>query len=145
VPVPLLTSSQHCVQVGKFKKGLSLEGLEGTVLSNETQYHDKDGEPITLSANLPWKVEFKVPAPDGGKDVKVLAHLVSGGDVCRGVQGLLGGQLVHSHMFNKSAAYSGWLVAVLRPLAFQGSAGPLGHCWPRISIFPTFCAPDGAL
>ncbi|GAB4820747.1 hypothetical protein N2152v2_007793 [Parachlorella kessleri] len=55
--------------VGKFKKGLSLEGLEGTVLSDESQYKGQK-----LSANLPWKVQFSVPGPEG-KDVKVIAHL----------------------------------------------------------------------
>lgn len=56
--------------VGKFKEGLSLEGLEGVIQANVTEYK---GE--ILSANLPWKIQFSVPAPDGGKDVKVIAHL----------------------------------------------------------------------
>jgi hypothetical protein len=47
--------------------------MEGEVKSNESEYKGQ-----TLSANLPWKVQFAVPAPDGGKDIKVLAHLVSG-------------------------------------------------------------------
>lgn len=58
--------------VGKFKEGLNLEGKEGTVVQNVAQYKGQE-----LSANLPWKVEFAVPAPDGGaKPVKVLTHMV---------------------------------------------------------------------
>lgn len=56
--------------VGKFKGGLNLEGKEGVVVQNVSDYQGQ-----TLSANLPWKVEFQVPGPEG-KNVKVLAHLV---------------------------------------------------------------------
>jgi len=56
------------VFVGKFKDGLDLNGMTGTVLENVQEYEGK-----VLSANLPWKVEFSVDA--GDKPVKVLAHL----------------------------------------------------------------------
>lgn len=66
-----VTAPIEVYHVGKFKDGLKLQGLEGTVVQNVTQYNG-----IELSANLPWKVQFEVPAGDG-KPVKVLAHLVS--------------------------------------------------------------------
>ncbi|EFN58845.1 hypothetical protein CHLNCDRAFT_140698 [Chlorella variabilis] len=64
--------------VGKYKAGLELEGMEGTVVQpNVCDYKHHDGKKHDLSATLPVKVQFMVPAPDGGKDVKVLVHLVS--------------------------------------------------------------------
>jgi hypothetical protein len=63
-----VTKSVKVFHVGKFKEGLDLEGLTGTVVENVQVYEGKE-----LSANLPWKVEFSV---DGGdKPVRVLAHL----------------------------------------------------------------------
>jgi hypothetical protein len=57
--------------VGKFKGGLELQGMEGTVVADVRDYQG-----IRLSANLPIKVQFGPAGPDG-KPVKVLAHLVS--------------------------------------------------------------------
>jgi hypothetical protein len=57
--------------VGKFKEGLDLQGLEGVVQADARQFKGME-----LSATLPWKVQFEVAAPDGGKPVKVIAHLV---------------------------------------------------------------------
>jgi hypothetical protein len=63
---------------GKFKGGLDLQGMEGTVVKpNVCDYKHHDGKQHLLSANLPVQVQFMAPAPDGGKDVKILAHLVS--------------------------------------------------------------------
>jgi hypothetical protein len=71
--------------VGKYKEGLDLEGLEGTIVqANVGDYKHHDGKQHTLSATLPVKVQFMVPAPDGGKDVKVLVHLVSIAGCSRG-------------------------------------------------------------
>ena len=63
--------------VGKFKGGLDLQGMEGTVLlPNVNDYQGQDGRQHTLSANLTVKCQFAAAAPDGGKDVKIIAHLV---------------------------------------------------------------------
>jgi len=67
-----VTSPVKVYHVGKFKQGLELQGMEGIV-----QADARKGDGIELSATLPWKVQFAAPAPDGGKDVKVIAHLVS--------------------------------------------------------------------
>lgn len=54
--------------VGKFKGGLELQGMEGTVLGDARQHKG-----LELSATHPWKVQFE--AKDGeGKAVKVIAH-----------------------------------------------------------------------
>lgn len=54
----------------KHKAGLNLEGMEGTVLDIVTEYNGKE-----LSANLPVKVQFALPAEDGGKEGKAICHL----------------------------------------------------------------------
>jgi hypothetical protein len=66
-----VTSPVKVYHVGKFKEGLELQGMEGVV-----QADARKGDGIELSATLPWKVQFAAPGPDG-KDVKVIAHLVS--------------------------------------------------------------------
>ncbi|KAK9864807.1 hypothetical protein WJX84_005565 [Apatococcus fuscideae] len=53
----------------KFKEGLDLEGKEGEVLSDVSQFKGK-----TLSSTLPYKVQFMVPHGEAG-EVKVIAHL----------------------------------------------------------------------
>ena len=66
-----VTSPIKVYHVGKFKEGLDLQGMEGVV-----QGDARKGNGIELSATLPWKVQFAAKGPDG-KDVKVIAHLVS--------------------------------------------------------------------
>lgn len=57
--------------VAKFKEGLELQGMEGTVLANVAEWKGK-----VLSASLPWKVQFEAADPAGSsKPVKVIAHL----------------------------------------------------------------------
>lgn len=69
-----VTAPVKIFHVGKFKAGLELKGMEGTVVGDARQH--KGG--LELSATLPWKVQFE--AKDGdGKAVKVIAHLVSCG------------------------------------------------------------------
>ena len=63
-----VTKPVKVFHVGKFKGGLDLNGMTGTVVENVQMYQGKE-----LSANLPWKVEFSVE--NGDKPVKVLAHL----------------------------------------------------------------------
>ena len=63
-----VTKSVKVFHIGKFKEGLDLNGMTGTVVENVQMYEGKE-----LSANLPWKVEFSVE--NGDKPVKVLAHL----------------------------------------------------------------------
>ncbi|KAI3436639.1 hypothetical protein D9Q98_006055 [Chlorella vulgaris] len=71
-----VTAPIKVYHVGKFKAGLDLEGMEGVVLQpNVGDFKHQDGKQHELSATLPVKVQFAVPAPDGGKDVKVIAHL----------------------------------------------------------------------
>ena len=66
-----VVSPVRVFHVGKFKAGLELEGMEGTVISDVREFKG-----MQLSATHPWKVQFE--AKDGdGKAVKVLAHLVS--------------------------------------------------------------------
>lgn len=67
-----VTAPVKVFHVGKFKSGLDLQGMEGVVQADVSQYKG-----LTLSANLPWKVQFQAPGPEG-KPVKVIAHLVSG-------------------------------------------------------------------
>ena len=55
----------------KHKPGLSLEGMEGTVTAIVKEHKGKE-----LSANLPIRVQFALPATDGGKETKLIAHLV---------------------------------------------------------------------
>lgn len=55
--------------VGKFKQGIDMAGLEGTIVGNASQFQG-----LELSANLPWKVQFFKDAPDGGKPVKFICH-----------------------------------------------------------------------
>lgn len=56
--------------VAKFKQGLDLQGLEGTVQEDTRQYKG-----MQLSSNLPWKVQLETEGPDG-KALKIIAHLV---------------------------------------------------------------------
>lgn len=56
---------------GKFKGGLELEGMEGTIVEDSKHYKGYE-----TSSTLRWKVQFAPMAPDG-KPAKVLAHLVS--------------------------------------------------------------------
>jgi hypothetical protein len=56
---------------GKFKGGLELQGLEGTIVEDS-----KNHKGYETSSTLRWKVQFAPEAPDG-KPAKVLAHLVS--------------------------------------------------------------------
>ena len=56
---------------GKFKGGLELEGMEGTIVEDSKHYKGYE-----TSSTLRWKVQFAPVAPDG-KPAKVLAHLVS--------------------------------------------------------------------
>ena len=55
----------------KHKSGLSLEGMEGTVTAVVKEHKGKE-----LSANLPIRVQFALPAADGRKETKLIAHLV---------------------------------------------------------------------
>ena len=55
----------------KQKSGLSLEGMEGTVTAVIKEHKGKE-----LSANLPIRVQFILPADDSGKEGKLIAHLV---------------------------------------------------------------------
>ena len=55
----------------KFKGGLDLEGKEGEVISDVSQYKGK-----VLSSTLPYRIQFMVPHEEAG-EVKVIAHLVS--------------------------------------------------------------------
>ena len=55
----------------KHKPGLELEGMEGTVSAVVKEHKGKE-----LSANLPVRVQFELPAKDGGKETKLIAHLV---------------------------------------------------------------------
>ena len=55
----------------KHKPGLKLEGMEGTVSAIVKEHKGKE-----LSANLPVRVQFELPAKDGGKETKLIAHLV---------------------------------------------------------------------
>ena len=66
-----VTTPIKVFHVGKFKEGLELQGMEGVV-----QGDARKGDGIELSATLPWKVQFLPKGPDG-KEVKVIAHLVS--------------------------------------------------------------------
>lgn len=53
-------------------EGIALEGLQGKVAKHAAVH--KDGR--VLSANLPYKVAFELPAPDGGaKPMKFMAHM----------------------------------------------------------------------
>ena len=72
------------VFTGKFKEGLNLEGMEGEAVENVNNFK---GE--VLSANLPWKVRFDPPGPDG-KPAKVIVHLVRAGVWEGGGQGAAG-------------------------------------------------------
>ena len=63
-PVTVFHSPKH-------KPSLSLEGLEGTVTAVVKEHKGKE-----LSANLPIRVQFALPAADGGKETKLIAHLV---------------------------------------------------------------------
>jgi len=56
--------------VPKHTDGLSLQGMQGTVISNVAFYKEKH-----LSANLPWKVQFGLEKD--GTTTKFFAHLVS--------------------------------------------------------------------
>ena len=56
----------------KHKEGLQLKDKQGTVKSIVKKFQGKE-----LSANLPYKVEFILPTEGDGKDLKVVAHLVS--------------------------------------------------------------------
>lgn len=55
----------------KFKEGLDLEGKEGEVLSDVSQFKGK-----VLSSTLPYRIQFMIPHEEAG-EVKVIAHLVS--------------------------------------------------------------------
>ena len=55
----------------KHKSGISLEGMEGTVTAVIKEHKGKE-----LSANLPIRVQFALPADDSGKEAKLIAHLV---------------------------------------------------------------------
>ena len=66
-----VTAPIKVFHVGKFKQGLDLQGMEGTITADARQHKGME-----LSATLPWKVQFE--AKDGeGKPVKVIAHFVS--------------------------------------------------------------------
>jgi len=54
--------------VPKKTDGFSLEGLEGTVVANVSEYKGK-----TLSANLPYRVQFQLDAENAKS--KFFAHL----------------------------------------------------------------------
>ena len=54
----------------KFKGGLDLEGKEGEVLADVSQFKGK-----VLSSTLPYKIQFMVPHEEAG-EVKIIAHLV---------------------------------------------------------------------
>lgn len=65
-----VTAPIKVFHVGKFKEGLDLQGMEGTVIADARKHKG-----LELSATHPWKVQFE--AKDGeGKAVKVIAHLV---------------------------------------------------------------------
>lgn len=53
------------------QEGLDLKGLEGELMEVIEKYQGKQ-----LSANLPYKTLFMIPK-DGGKDQKLIAHLVN--------------------------------------------------------------------
>lgn len=53
------------------QEGLDLKGKEGTIIE---VIEKLNGKP--LSANLPYKTQFLLPL-DGGKDQKLIAHLVT--------------------------------------------------------------------
>jgi len=65
-----VTQAVTVYHAAKHKAGLNLEGMEGTVLGVIDKHNGKE-----LSANLPVKVQFKLPAEDGGKEGKLIAHL----------------------------------------------------------------------
>jgi hypothetical protein len=65
-----VTGPVKVFHAAKHPTGLELQGLEGTVKMDVTQFKGK-----VLSAVMPYRVEFMVDK-DGSK-VKVLAHLVS--------------------------------------------------------------------
>jgi hypothetical protein len=71
-----VTTSVKVFHSPKFADGLDLQGHEGTVKMDVTQYKGK-----VLSANLQYRVEFSVDKD--GAPVKVLAHLVSPPSVAR--------------------------------------------------------------
>ena len=62
----------------KYRKGLDIQGLEGTVLTNVMHFKGK-----TLSATKPWKTALEAKDP-AGAPMKLTVHLVS-------VEGLVGG------------------------------------------------------
>jgi hypothetical protein len=75
-----VTAPVKIYHVPKYKEGLDLQGMEGTVLQpNVCDYKHHDGKKHDLSATLPVKCQFLVPPPGGGKDLKVLVHLVRQG------------------------------------------------------------------
>ena len=65
-----VTESVVVYHMPKRKSGLDLKGMVGEVLDQVDTYKGHE-----LSATLPLKVQFAVPAD--GKDVKLIAHLVS--------------------------------------------------------------------
>lgn len=72
-----VTAPVKIYHVPKYKEGLDLQGMEGTVLQpNVCDYKHHDGQKHELSATLPVKCQFLVPPPGGGKELKVLVHLV---------------------------------------------------------------------
>jgi hypothetical protein len=60
----------------KHQEGIDLNGMEGTVVKDVTQYKGK-----VLSANFPVEVEFILSAEPGVKPVKFKVHLVSSSGV----------------------------------------------------------------
>lgn len=65
-----VTGPVKVFHAAKHPNGLELQGLEGTVKMDVTQFKGK-----VLSAVMPYRVEFMVDKD--GSQVKVLAHLVS--------------------------------------------------------------------
>jgi hypothetical protein len=122
---------------GKFKGGLDLQGMEGTVIKpNVCDYKHHDGKQHLLSANLPVQVQFMAPAPDGGKDVKILAHLVSAAAQRQQWLAGSGRQLQIAEEVAGSSSRMSVRRAVCRPLPANASL-----CQPMIfaPFLPTHC------
>ena len=57
--------------IPKRAEGVDVQGWEGTVVKDVTEYKGK-----TLSANLPYKVQFSMEKEGSSKPLKVFIHLV---------------------------------------------------------------------